>query len=80
MYPTSTPGEITKRVPHADDIAGVITAYPRIRDPMTCRLPVVSQNAGCAASPLRTGQRAAPIVAVAVGLALGLRRRWRRAT
>ncbi len=56
MYPTAAPGEVIKRQPHADDVAGIITAYPRVSDPRTCRLPTVVQNAGCAASaPASTG-------------------------
>ena len=80
MYPTATPGEVTKRLPHADDVAGIITAYPRVRDPMTCRLPIVSQNAGCTAAPLTTKQQAAPLLAAAILLALALRRHGRRFT
>ena len=75
MYPTSVPGETTKRLPHADDVAGIITAYPKVSDPLTCRIPVVVQNAGCAASPLRAPRQAVPIGAAVVLLALALRRR-----
>lgn len=63
MYPTSAPGETTKRQPHADDVAGVITAYPKVNDPMTCRLPFVAQNAGCAAPAAAAENPAAPLLA-----------------
>lgn len=50
MYPTAAAGEVTKRQPHADDVAGIITAYPLVSDPRICRLPTVVQYAGCAAA------------------------------
>lgn len=63
MYPTAAPGELTKRQPHADDVAGIITAYPRVRDPMSCRLPTVAQNAGCtAAAPAAATNRLSALV------------------
>ncbi len=77
MYPTSAPGETTKRLPHADDVAGIITTYPQARDPLTCRLPAVVVNAGCAASPLMATHQAAPLFASGVMLALLVRRRRR---
>jgi hypothetical protein len=76
MYPTSVPGETTKRQPHADDVAGIITAYPKVRDPLTCQLPFVVQNAGCSASPV-AGSRAVPLLASTLVLALLLLRRVR---
>ena len=73
MYPTSAPGETTKRLPHADDVAGIITAYPKVKDPMTCKLPLVAQNAGCAA-PATAAPRSAPLLAGALlGLVAALR-------
>ena len=75
MYPTSAPGETTKRVPHADDVAGVITAYPKVSDPRTCSLPTVARTAGCAASPLATKLKVTPLLAAFLLLALA---RWRR--
>lgn len=66
MYPTSAPGETTKRQPHADDVAGVITAYPKVKDPMTCRLPLAAQNAGCAAPAAPAEHSAAPLLAGAM--------------
>jgi hypothetical protein len=76
MYPTAAPGETTKRQPHADDVAGVITSYPRVKDPMTCKLPVVAQGVGCAAPAALAEPRAAPLWAgVLLALLTALRRR-----
>lgn len=36
MYPTADPKEIKKRVPKADDLAGVVNAYPTANDPKNC--------------------------------------------
>ena len=80
MYPTSAPGETTKRVPHADDVAGVITAYPKVSDPLTCSLPAVAQTPGCAASPHATKLKVTPLLAAFLLLALARGRRCRRAT
>ena len=79
MYPTAAPGEVTKRQPHADDVAGIITAYPRVSDPRTCRLPTVVQNAGCAASaPGSQGLGAAVSLAGTLLAAIFLRLLGRR--
>lgn len=79
MYPTAAAGEVVKRQPHADDVAGIITAYPRVSDPRTCRLPTVVQNAGCAAAaPGSTGLGAAVSLAGALLAAIFLRLLGRR--
>lgn len=71
MYPSAAPGETTKRQPHADDVAGVITAYPRVRDPMTCRLPAVVPY-GCAAASPAFSAAASPALSAATAA-------WQRA-
>jgi hypothetical protein len=39
MYNFAAPGEIIKRTPEADDVAGICGIYPRASDPMTCERP-----------------------------------------
>jgi MYXO-CTERM domain-containing protein len=78
MYPSASPGETAKRLPHADDVAGIINAYPKVHDPLICQLPAVVQSAGCATSTRAVASP--PLFAVAASLALGglLGRRRRR--
>lgn len=78
MYPTSAPGETNKRLPHADDVAGIITAYPKVKDPMTCRLPLVAQNAGCAAPAAAAVPSTTPLLAGALLALLAALRTLRR--
>jgi hypothetical protein len=39
MYNFANPGEIIKRMPKADDIAGICGIYPKSNDPMSCNRP-----------------------------------------
>jgi hypothetical protein len=79
MYPSAVPGETSKRVPHADDVAGIVNAYPKVLDPMTCRLPLGVTEPSCAASPHLPAPRSSLLwfSAVASGL-LGVRLLARR--
>lgn len=51
MYPTADPKEVKKRVPQADDVAGVINTYPSAGDPKICTIPdvysVAQPTGGC---------------------------------
>jgi hypothetical protein len=50
MYPTADPKEIKKRIPRADDVAGVVSTYPSAMDPKLCTVPdayQVTQATGC---------------------------------
>jgi hypothetical protein len=77
MYPSADPSETTKRLPHADDVAGIINTYPKVNDPLTCQLPPSVRTAGCTA----VSGRAAPplLLPLVTGLlfAFGWRRRRR---
>lgn len=74
MYPSANPAETTKRRPHADDVAGILNTYPKVKDPLTCQLPPSVRTAGCTAA---TG-RAAPPLPLAAGLLLAFALRRRR--
>ena len=37
MYNFASPGEISKRSPEADDVNGIVNAYPAASDPGTCK-------------------------------------------
>ncbi|MFO0573871.1 MAG: hypothetical protein U1A78_07740 [Polyangia bacterium] len=83
MYPTSTSTEISRRLPKADDLAGVVDAYPQGRDPQTCTVPLTLSPTGCSTG---AASRGVGPTAVWAGLGLGglgalglaLRRRRRR--
>lgn len=50
MYPTADPKEIKKRIPRADDVAGIVSTYPSAMDPKLCTVPdayQVTQATGC---------------------------------
>lgn len=72
MYPTSTSTETVRRLPKADDLAGVVDAYPQGQDPQTCVMPAAASASasGCTTGPVRTGAGSAALLAL---LALGLR-------
>jgi MYXO-CTERM domain-containing protein len=78
MYPTYSTGEISKRTPHPDDLAGVEVDYPTAGDPKSCEHASVGafQKSSCALAP--NGQTPAAIVLVMFAL-LGLLRRRARA-
>jgi hypothetical protein len=68
MYPTYTRGEISKRMPKADDVNGVAEAYPPAKDPKVCKHTNLNDyGGGCAIVP---GHGAPLTVLVLVGLAL----------
>lgn len=48
MYPTTTAGDYSRRIPTADDLVGVITTHPASADPQVCSLPSVAS--GCTVS------------------------------
>lgn len=77
MYPTAMPGEIMKRVPRADDVAGVVNAYPKVQDPGVCRLPYGVSVAGCGLSDGRSTSSSATGAAMSAGLGL-LLLLWKR--
>ncbi len=50
MYPTADPKETKKRIPHADDVAGIINTYPSAMNPNMCTVPDaynMTQATGC---------------------------------
>jgi hypothetical protein len=79
MYPTYTRGEISKRMPKADDVNGVANAYPPDKDPKVCKHTNLSDygSGSCAIAP-RPAQLPWPMLVVAaLGLTgLVLRRRY----
>lgn len=87
MYPTASPMEVKKRQPQADDVAGVLAAYPQNKDPNVCKVPDAAMQpaqGGCTTLPVSPRQRAgAPLAGLSVlGVGLGLLivgRRRRRA-
>ncbi len=78
MYPTYSAGEISKRTPHPDDLAGVEADYPTASDPKSCTHASVGafQKSSCAVAP--HGRTPAAIVLLMLAL-LGLLRRRARA-
>lgn len=82
MYPTSTSTEISRRLPKADDLAGVVDAYPQGRDPQTCTVPLTLSSTGCSTGAASRGPAGLLATLGLGGLgALGLMlRRRRRAT
>ena len=57
MFNYASPGETIKRMPKADDIAGICGIYPRAKDPMSCMRPGETRAGGCNVDGRR---RAAP--------------------
>ncbi len=79
MYNFAMPGEIIKRSPEADDVAGIANAYPAAGDPNSCK-PINLDDYkthGCAMAG--RAPRSLAGIAVLLGAlgALMLRRRWR---
>jgi MYXO-CTERM domain-containing protein len=68
MFNFASPGETIKRMPKADDVAGICAIYPTAKDPKSC----THVSHGCA---LGTPGGAAPWLVGAALLALALRRR-----
>ena len=83
MYPTADPKETRKRVPHADDLAGVINAYPLVSDPRICKLPEAGvPKGGCSATAGERATQAGALSAAGLltaALALLILHRRRRA-
>lgn len=83
MYPTADPKETRKRVPHADDLAGVINAYPLVSDPRICKLPEAGvTKGGCSATAGERAPQAGALSATGLltaALALLILHRRRRA-
>ncbi len=75
MFATATPMEKKKRMPKADDIAGIVNAYPLASDPKNCALPQVTdpcgKSGGCAVSAQNRVGRVGPAGLSGLGL-LGL--------
>jgi MYXO-CTERM domain-containing protein len=77
MYPTSTSSETSRRLPKADDLAGVVDAYPQGSDPQTCDTPYVVDPVGCASTRPSSAAGVAAIAPLALLGALGLGGLWR---
>lgn len=74
MYPSSTAGDYSRRIPTSDDLAGVISVHPASADPQVCSLPSVAS--GCeVSSPARFGNASfwACLCGLAALLGLSLR-------
>jgi hypothetical protein len=77
MFNSATPGETKKRMPSADDVAGICAAYPTAKDPMVCKRTNLSDYASC--SIAGRGSRSLGLFAlVMIALATLLLRRPRR--
>ncbi len=77
MYPTSAAGEFSRRVPTADDLAGVIISHPASADPQSCSLPSVVSGCEVAKADARgTAPLWASLAAISavIGLLFRLRR------
>jgi hypothetical protein len=80
MYNFAKPGEISKRMPQPDDVAGIANAYPPANDPGTCK-PIdlnAYKSGGCTIAGAAT-RRSLAAIAVLLGalVALVARRRLR---
>jgi len=89
MYPSTHPGDISRRAPSADDVAGVCAGYPVSADPKRCESSgpsaagyavarSVSDEGGCAVSAAGSGLQRGPIGAAVLLMALALAARRRR--
>jgi hypothetical protein len=77
MFPTYSSGEISKRTPHPDDLAGVVVDYPTATDPNVCKHADVSAytKGSCAMAP--NERRPGALALLLPAFMLLLRRRWR---
>jgi hypothetical protein len=76
MYNTYQPGEISKRMPKADDVAGIANAYPPADDPKACKATDLGDfNTGCSLAGRRSRSLGAIGMLVCALVALRLRRR-----
>jgi len=79
MYNFAMPGEISKRSPEADDVAGIANAYPPANDPSSCKPTDLNafKTGGCTIGGRASRSLAAIAVLLGALLALVLRRRLR---
>ena len=61
MYPTADPKEVKKRIPHADDVSGIINTYPTAMDPKMCTVPDAYSTAQATGCSIGGAQPASPI-------------------
>jgi hypothetical protein len=77
MYNFAQPGEISKRSPEADDVAGIANAYPPASDPSSCKMTDLNafKTGGCS---IGGTSRSLASLALLVGVLVALvaRRRW----
>jgi hypothetical protein len=78
MYNYATPGEISKRSPEADDVAGIAAGYPPGSDPSSCKTTDLNafKTGGCAIGGRTSRSLASLALLLGVLVALVLRRRW----
>jgi len=79
MYNFAQPGEISKRSPEADDVAGIANAYPPGSDPGSCKVTNLDafKTAGCSIAGRSSRSLAAIAVLLCALVALVARRRHR---
>jgi hypothetical protein len=77
MYNYAMPGEVSKRSPEADDVAGIVNAYPPASDPASCAMVNLDsfKTAGCTIGGGSARSLAAIAVLLGALVALVLRRR-----
>jgi hypothetical protein len=78
MYNFAMPGEINKRSPEMDDVAGIANAYPPANDPSSCKMTNLDdfKTGGCSIGGRVPRSLAALAVLLGALVALVLRRRW----
>jgi hypothetical protein len=79
MYNFAMPGEVSKRSPEADDVAGIANAYPPANDPGSCKPTDLNafKSGGCSIGGATRRSLAAIAVLLGALVALVLRRRLR---
>lgn len=79
MYNFAQPGEISKRSPEADDVAGIANAYPPADDPGSCKTTDLDafKTSGCSIAGRTSRSLAAIAVLLGALVALVARRRYR---
>jgi len=77
MYNFAQPGEISKRSPEADDVAGIASAYPPANDPGSCKATNLDdfKTSGCSIAGRASRSLAAIAVLLGALVALVARRR-----
>jgi hypothetical protein len=78
MYNFASPGEVNKRSPEADDVAGIVNAYPPANDPASCKPTDLNafKTGGCTIAGRSSRSLAAIAVLLGALVALVARRRW----